>query len=183
MTLRKCVIFYNVNCRLKALPKGSAFFDGCWMVMHVINENCQDTQALFSSEKSREKENQEAAEKQKIYGDAAASIRYLLQLSPVESVAHELEDFGVPEHEQTNMIALQVHLYNKAMGGDLKSYEVLMKMGGYEAPSGRTSGQEEKIPTSGVNGPKDVFIYLPKIEEEPLKSGSSIESDQPKTGG
>ena len=115
--------------------------------------------------------------------DATSAIQYLLHLPPIDSIAKELEDLGIPKFEQTNMIALQARLYGKAMGGDLKSYETLMKMGGYEAPSGRTSGQEEKIPTSGANEPEDVFIYLPKIEEEPLKSGNSIESDQPKTGG
>ena len=183
MTLRKCVIFYNVNCRLKAFPKGSAFFDGCWMVMYVINGNCQDTKALLSSEKSHEKENQEAGEKQTIYGDAAASIRYLLRLPPVESVAHELEDFGVPKHEQTNMIALQARLYGKAMGGDLKSYEVLMKMGGYEAPTSRSTEQDGKpaSPEAKANEIEDVIIYLPEIEGQDRKSQQSEKT--PDSGG
>ena len=143
----------------------------------------KEWESNLTSEYQEEEKDRKSSEVSRSVRNAASAIRYLLQLPPVESVAQGLEDLGVPDCERTNMVALQANLFNKAMSGDLKSYEALMKMGGYEAPSGRTSEQEEKITTSGANGTEDVFIYLPQIEEDPPKSGNSIESDQPKTGG
>ena len=104
--------------------------------------------------------------------NAASAIRYLLQLPPVESVAQGLEDLGVPECERTNMVALQANLFNKAMSGDLKSYEALMKMGGYEVSATRSPDQDGRCASSGtkVNGLEDVFIYLPKIDDTDQKS-------------
>lgn len=145
----------------------------------------KEWESNLTSEYQEEEKDRKSSEVSRSVRNAASAIRYLLQLPPVESVAQELKDLGVPEPEQSNMIALQARLYGKAMGGDLKSYETLMKMGGYEAPSGRISGQEEKIDTSsaGTNGLQDVLIYLPKVDGETRESGNNSESNCPVNGG
>ena len=145
----------------------------------------KEWESNLTSGYQEEKKDSKSSEVSRNVRNAASAIRYLLQLPPVESVAQGLEDLGVPDCERTNMVALQAHLFNKAMSGDLKSYEVLMRMGGYEAPSGRISGQEEKIDTSsaGTNGLQDVLIYLPKVDGETRESGNNSESNCPVNGG
>ena len=115
--------------------------------------------------------------------DATSAIQYLLHLPPIDSIAKELKDLGIPKSEQTNMIALQARLYGKAMGGDLKSYETLMKMGGYEAPTSRSTEQDGKpaSPEAKANEIKDVIIYLPEIEGQDRKSQQSEKT--PDSGG
>lgn len=99
--------------------------------------------------------------------------RMFLEMKPVPTVAQNLTFLGVPESDQTNMMALLGALYTEAMKGNVNAFRTFMEY------AGMTPNQElidlrmqnemraieiqasESDELNEISGEDDVLIYLP----------------------
>jgi len=105
--------------------------------------------------------------------DAKNAMNLLLDLAAKGNLKKNLDELGVSNEDQTNLMALQARIFAKAMTGDLAAYDRIIKIAGMDPEENRK--ERESI---AAEKRKDEELAIKKQQVEYYSQSGDSDDDE-----